>query len=199
MLAENLRHGGSLAVRQEAVQEVADEVHGHAQQVAGGLIWNGAFFPIRPALIGNLQPRNYDAFYIGYNADGHIGRLNLSASAYALFGSDRANVFTGENARIEAFFAAIEPSYDFNWVRLRGAARSLELGTDPDLDSARGLVDTVRDVLAGQVEAEPHRPGAGLAGVAGAVGGVRSAVVDGSSFLHPFRAMCSPILADTLS
>ncbi|HVE24568.1 MAG TPA: 3'-5' exonuclease, partial [Sporichthya sp.] len=34
-------------------------------------------------------------------------------------------------------------------VRLRGAARSLDLGTDPDLDSARGLVDTVRDVLAG--------------------------------------------------
>ncbi len=79
-------------------------------------------FPVRPALIGNLQPRNYDAFYIGYNADGHIGRLNLSASAYALFGSDRANVFTGDNARIEAYFAAIEPSYDFNWVRLRGAA-----------------------------------------------------------------------------
>ncbi|HUR76129.1 MAG TPA: ATP-dependent DNA helicase UvrD2 [Sporichthya sp.] len=33
-------------------------------------------------------------------------------------------------------------------VRLRGAARSLELGTDADLDSARSMVDTVRDVLA---------------------------------------------------
>ena len=39
-------------------------------------------FPVRPALIGNLQGRNYDAFYIGYNADGRIGRMNLSASAY---------------------------------------------------------------------------------------------------------------------
>ena len=36
-------------------------------------------FPVRPALIGNLRARDYDAFYIGYNADGHIGLLNLSA------------------------------------------------------------------------------------------------------------------------
>ena len=70
-------------------------------------------FPVRPALIGNLQNRNYDAFYIGYNADGRIGRMNISASAYGLFGSDRNNIFTGQPARIEGFFAAVEPSYDF--------------------------------------------------------------------------------------
>ncbi len=33
-------------------------------------------------------------------------------------------------------------------VRLRGAARSLEVGNDPDLDSARSMVETVKDVLA---------------------------------------------------
>ncbi|WP_344606909.1 ATP-dependent DNA helicase UvrD2 [Sporichthya brevicatena] len=33
-------------------------------------------------------------------------------------------------------------------VRLRGAARSIEVGTDTDLEGGRGLVDTVRDVLA---------------------------------------------------
>ncbi len=79
-------------------------------------------FPVRPALIGNLRTRNYDAFYIGYNADGHIGRLNLSGSAYAVFGSDRDNTFTGEEARIAGYFAALEPSMDFDWVRVRGAA-----------------------------------------------------------------------------
>ncbi len=79
-------------------------------------------FPVRPALIGNLQNRNYDAFYIGYNADGRIGRMNISASAYGLFGSDRNNIFTGQPARIEGYFAAVEPSYDADWIRLRGAA-----------------------------------------------------------------------------
>jgi hypothetical protein len=79
-------------------------------------------FPTRPALIGNLRTRDYDAFYIGYNGDGHFGRLNLTVSAYGLFGSDRQSIFTGRNARISAFFAAAEPSIDFNWIRLRGAA-----------------------------------------------------------------------------
>jgi hypothetical protein len=101
-------------------------------------------FPVRPALIGNLQPRNYDAFYIGYNADGHIGRLNLTASAYALFGSDRANTFTGENARIEAYFAAIEPSYDFNWVRIRGAALFASGDSDP-FDNVQSGFDAIQE------------------------------------------------------
>ena len=78
-------------------------------------------FPVRPALIGNLRARNYDVVYLGYSVDGRIGRVNLSASAYALLGSDRDNIFTGENARVQSFFAAAEPSIDFDWIRLRGA------------------------------------------------------------------------------
>ena len=96
-------------------------------------------FPVRPALIGNLRPRNYDAIYLGYNADGRIGRMNLSASAYAVFGSDRNNTFTGERARIEAYFAAVEPSYDFNWVRVRGAALFASGDEDPFDNVQRGF------------------------------------------------------------
>jgi hypothetical protein len=88
-------------------------------------------FPVRPALIGNLRGRNYDAVYLGYNADGRIGRINLTASAYALLGHDSNNVFTGESARLQSFFAAVEPSYDFNWVRIRGAALFASGDGDP--------------------------------------------------------------------
>ncbi|MGZ8350365.1 MAG: hypothetical protein ACXWU2_10085 [Allosphingosinicella sp.] len=88
-------------------------------------------FPTRGGLLGNLQARSYDAFYIGYNADGHIGRLNLSLSTYALFGEDRDSNFTGEEARIEGYFAAIEPSVDFNWIRVRGAALFASGDGDP--------------------------------------------------------------------
>ncbi len=76
-------------------------------------------FPVRPALIGDLRPREYDVVYLGYNADGRIGRLNLTASAYYAFGEDRNNSFTGRPADISAFFAAVEPSFDFNWTRIR--------------------------------------------------------------------------------
>ena len=79
-------------------------------------------FPVRPALIGNIRVRDYDIVYIGYNADGHIGRLNLTASAYSATGRDRNSIFTSRPARIQSWFAAVEPSYDFNWIRLRGSA-----------------------------------------------------------------------------
>ena len=78
-------------------------------------------FPVRPALIGNLRGRDYDVFYLGYNADGHIGRLNLTASAYGAFGWDRNSIFTGRKAQIRSFFLAAEPSYDVNWIRIRGS------------------------------------------------------------------------------
>jgi len=96
-------------------------------------------FPTRPALIGNLQARDYDAFYIGYSVDGHIGRLNIDGTVYGLFGSDRANVFTGRNARIQSFFAAFEPSYDLDWVRVRGAALFASGDGDPFDDVEHGF------------------------------------------------------------
>ncbi|MFL6843362.1 MAG: hypothetical protein ACJ8ER_00590 [Allosphingosinicella sp.] len=78
-------------------------------------------FPVRPALIGNLRARNYEVAYLGYNADGHIGRINLSASAYGAFGWDRNNIFTGRTGKIRSFFLAAEPSYDVDWMRFRGS------------------------------------------------------------------------------
>jgi hypothetical protein len=78
-------------------------------------------FPVRPALIGDLRGHDYDVVYVGYNGDGHFGRLNLTVSTYGVFGHDSHNVLTSRPARIRAFFAAAEPSYDFNWIRLRGS------------------------------------------------------------------------------
>jgi len=76
-------------------------------------------FPVRPALLGDLRGHDYDVVYLGYNADGRIGRFNLTASAYAALGTDKNNFFTSEKADIRAFFAAAEASYDVDWVRLR--------------------------------------------------------------------------------
>lgn len=76
-------------------------------------------FPVRPALLGDLRGRDYDVFYAGYNADGRIGRINLSGSAYYAFGEDRNSFFTGEEADISALFAALEASYDRDWMRFR--------------------------------------------------------------------------------
>lgn len=76
-------------------------------------------FPVRPALLGNLRGRNYDVVYLGHNADGRIGRVNLTASIYGAFGTDSQNFFTGKKSEIRAGFAAAEASYDLNWMRFR--------------------------------------------------------------------------------
>jgi hypothetical protein len=76
-------------------------------------------FPARPALFGNFKPRDYDVYYLGYNADGHVGRVNLTASIYGAFGEDRNSILTGRPARIRAFFSAAEVSYDIDWARFR--------------------------------------------------------------------------------
>ncbi len=76
-------------------------------------------FPVIPALIGNDRARDYDVVYVGYNADGRVGRVNLTASAYGAFGQDRDSIFTGRPAAIRSFFAAVEPSYDIDFVRIR--------------------------------------------------------------------------------
>ena len=76
-------------------------------------------FPVRPALLGNLRGRNYDVVYLGYNADGRIGRVNLTASIYGALGTDSQNFFTGQKGKIRAGFAAAEASYDLDWMRFR--------------------------------------------------------------------------------
>ncbi len=96
-------------------------------------------FPVRPALIGDLHTREYDVGYVGYNADGHIGRMNLTASAYYAFGEDRNNVFTGKESVIRSYFVAVEPSIDFNWIRVRGSALYGRGDEDPYDDREEGF------------------------------------------------------------
>ncbi len=79
-------------------------------------------FPVRPALLGDLRGRNYDVVYLGYGADGHIGRLNLTAQAYFALGQDRNSFFTSRPANIRSYFFAAEPSIDTDWARFRVSA-----------------------------------------------------------------------------
>jgi hypothetical protein len=83
------------------------------------VVFNSDGFPVIPALIGNDHARDYDVVYLGYNTDGHIGRLNLTTSSYLALGEDRNNIFTNKPSNIRAFFFAAEPSVDFDWVRVR--------------------------------------------------------------------------------
>jgi hypothetical protein len=97
----------------------------------------------RPASIGVERPGGYDVYYAGFNGDGHFGRLNLTHSIYAAFGDVATNPYTSftknEKAKIRAFFAAVEPSIDFSWIRLRGQALYASGDNDPFDNKAKGF------------------------------------------------------------
>ncbi|MEO1729733.1 MAG: hypothetical protein AAFR64_03235 [Pseudomonadota bacterium] len=99
-------------------------------------------FPVRPALLGNLRGREYDVFYLGYNADGRIGRINVTASAYWALGEDRNNFFTDRPADINATFAAAELSYDKDWMRFRLSGLYAS-GDDDPFDDVEGGFDAI--------------------------------------------------------
>jgi hypothetical protein len=96
-------------------------------------------FPVRPALLGTLRGREYDVVYLGYNMDGRVGRINLTGSFYWALGEDRNSFFTDRPASINARFAAIEASYDRDWMRFRLSAAYASGDSDPYDDTEGGF------------------------------------------------------------
>lgn len=99
-------------------------------------------FPVRPALLGTLRGREYDVFYLGYNVDGRVGRINVTGSAYWALGEDRNNFFTDRPADINATFAAAELSYDKDWMRFRLSGLYAS-GDDDPFDDVEGGFDAI--------------------------------------------------------
>lgn len=99
-------------------------------------------FPVRPALLGTLRPRKYDVVYLGYSNDGHVGRINLTSSAYFALGRDRNSFFNSQPANIRAYFAAAEASMDFDWIRVRASGLYASGDSDP-YDKTEGGFDAI--------------------------------------------------------
>jgi hypothetical protein len=96
-------------------------------------------FLVRPAQLGYQLPHRYDVTYLGFNGDGHFGRINLTHSFYYAIGDDSANEITGKPADIRAFFFAAEPSIDFDYIRLRGSFLYASGNRDPRSNTENGF------------------------------------------------------------
>ncbi|MGB1557784.1 MAG: hypothetical protein ACPHCJ_08355, partial [Oceanococcaceae bacterium] len=93
----------------------------------------------RPASIGLEAPRSYDVLYLGLAGDGHLGRLNLSATSYLAFGSADRGVFVDRETDIEAGFWAAEASFDKDWQRYRLSLLYATGDKDPFDDKENGF------------------------------------------------------------
>jgi hypothetical protein len=70
---------------------------------------------------GPIQPHNIRSYYFGWNGDGHIGRFNFTHSFYEVVGQDEMNGLAGQSVSINAQMAAMEVSYDQDWIRFKAS------------------------------------------------------------------------------
>ena len=76
-------------------------------------------FLTRPAPVGFLSRKTVDAFWFGWNGDGHIGPLNITHAFYHVAGDETRNPIQRKSQHISAQMAALELSVDLDWVRPR--------------------------------------------------------------------------------
>ncbi len=94
-------------------------------------------FLVRPARVGDPRPHKIRAAYAGFSGDGHVGRLNVSNAFYHAFGRDDFHPIPAEkNAQhINAQLAALELSYDRDWLRYKASV--FYTSGDGDLNDGR--------------------------------------------------------------
>ena len=97
-----------------------------------------------PSPVGLVGGHDYEVYYVGIGGDGHIERLNLTFQLYGAFGNDDYNSIAQRSQDIESFFAAIEASYDLDWMRWK-AFFLYSMGDDDPYDGKAQGFDTILD------------------------------------------------------
>jgi len=93
---------------------------------------------------GPIQPHDLRAYYLGFNGDGHIGRVNVTNSFYEVLGTDTLNGLAGHSISLNAQMAAAEVSYDLDWVRFKGSFFYASGDDNPEGNTGSGF-DTILD------------------------------------------------------
>ena len=118
----------------------------------GGTHYDRNGFLTRPSPIGTVttnseggpQAKDVEAYYFGWTGDGHIGRLNINHAFYQVFGRDSNNEIAGHPVNINAQMAALELSYDWDWLRFKLSGFYASGDKNPTGKSATGF-DSIDD------------------------------------------------------
>lgn len=129
----------------------------HANFDDGGTHYQKDGFLVRPQILGtvldndspdgfdgSLQGHDVKAYYLGWTGDGHFGRLNITHALYYAFGEDEFNGLAGRKVDISAGMAALELSYDRDWIRLKLSGFYATGDSDPRDRTATGF-DTIQE------------------------------------------------------
>lgn len=101
-------------------------------------------FLVRPAPVGTIGTNEIDVVYLGWGGDGHFGRVNITHQFYEALGRESMNAIAGQEQDVNAQFAALELSYDFDYIRYRASAVYASGDRDPEDGDATGF-DSIFD------------------------------------------------------
>lgn len=99
---------------------------------------------VRPAPLGTAAEHSLRAYYLGWGGDGHIGRWNVSHQFYQVLGRDEFNGLAGQEVDLNAQMAALEVSYDRDWIRYKASFFYASGDDDAEDNMGRGF-DTILD------------------------------------------------------
>lgn len=111
----------------------------HANDDQASFEFDRNYFLVRPDPVGVFAPHEIQSYYFGGATNGHIERFNISSAAYHVFGRDSLNPLAGRPQRISAWLAALELSYDRDWVRFRTSYLYSSGDDDPNDRQANGF------------------------------------------------------------
>jgi hypothetical protein len=151
------RRGEQVAIANIYMQDFL--VKGYTQEFSVHYVRDEATFHydkngdlVRPAPVGVFTPHEIRATYIGEAGLGHIGRFNVDHAVYYVFGKDDLNPIAGPDpqlkarngVRVGAGSAALEVSYDHDWIRPRLGFFYASGDANPRDRNARGF-DAILD------------------------------------------------------
>lgn len=116
-------------------------------------------------ILGTRFDRDVDAYYLGFNGEGRIGKLEVAHALYWMTGEDSNNLLTGFKEDINAHMAALEVAIPWDWRRYVFSA--LYASGDGDSSDGKGNgFDSVFDnpAFAGGAFGFFHRQGIAVAG-----------------------------------
>lgn len=111
-------------------------------------------FLVRPAPIGDVinqgpgggpLAHGIRVGYFGWLGSGHIRRINLTHAFYQAVGEDTFNPISGRSVTVNAQMAAVELSYDRDWIRYRVSTFYTSGDANPRDGRARGF-DSIDDL-----------------------------------------------------
>jgi hypothetical protein len=111
-------------------------------------------FLVRPAPIGTIinqgpgggpLAHGIRVGYFGWLGSGHIRRINLTHAFYQAVGEDTFNPIAGRPVTVNAQMAAVELSYDRDWIRYRISTFYTSGDANPRDGRARGF-DSINDL-----------------------------------------------------